>query len=91
MDSSDSMKYSALFESCPWSKDLPFRPPEDRIYSHPESTIGDIEDQALKALHKQVFPCGKGSLQHRRHTISSISRPGSNTKPTLPPIPQGRK
>ncbi|XP_032499955.1 leucine-rich repeat and guanylate kinase domain-containing protein isoform X3 [Phocoena sinus] len=91
MDSSDSMKYSALFESCPWSKDLPIRPPEDRIYSHPESTIGDIEDQALKALHKQVFPCGKGSLQHRRHTISSISRPGSNTKPTLPPIPQGRK
>ncbi|XP_004272226.1 leucine-rich repeat and guanylate kinase domain-containing protein isoform X2 [Orcinus orca] len=91
MDSSDSMKYSALFESCPWSKDLPFRPPEDRIYSHPESTIGDIEDQALKALHKQVFPCGKGSLQHRRHMISSISRPGSNTKPTLPPIPQGRK
>ncbi|XP_026957688.1 leucine-rich repeat and guanylate kinase domain-containing protein isoform X3 [Sagmatias obliquidens] len=91
MDSSDSMKYSALFESCPWSKDLPFRPPEDRIYSHPESTIGDIEDQALKALHKQVFPCGKGSLQHRRQTISSISRPGSNTKPTLPPIPQGRK
>ncbi|XP_029089673.1 leucine-rich repeat and guanylate kinase domain-containing protein isoform X2 [Monodon monoceros] len=91
MDSSDSMKYSALFESCPWSKDLPFRPPEDSIYSHPESTIGDIEDQALKALHKQVFPCEKGSLQHRRHTISSISRPGSNTKPTLPPIPQGRK
>ncbi|KAM9076795.1 leucine-rich repeat and guanylate kinase domain-containing protein isoform 4-T8 [Megaptera novaeangliae] len=91
MDSSDSMKYSALFESCPWSKDLPFHPPEDRIYSHPESTIGDIEDQPLKALHKQVFPCEKGSLQHRRHTISGISRPGSNTKPTLPPIPQGRK
>ena len=50
MDSSDSMKYSALFESCPWSKDLPFHPPEDRIYSHPESTIGDIEDQALKGM-----------------------------------------
>ncbi|XP_068406207.1 leucine-rich repeat and guanylate kinase domain-containing protein isoform X1 [Eschrichtius robustus] len=91
MDSSDSMKYSALFESCPRSKDLPSHPPEDRIYSHPESTIGDIEDQPLKALHKQVFPCEKGSLQHRRHTISGISRPGSNTKPTLPPIPQGRK
>ncbi|XP_057589022.1 leucine-rich repeat and guanylate kinase domain-containing protein isoform X2 [Hippopotamus amphibius kiboko] len=90
MDSNDSMKCSALFESCPWSKDLPFQPPEDSIYSHPES-IGDIEDQALKALHKQAFPCEKGALQHRRHTISGISCPGSNTKPTLPPIPQGRK
>nr|XP_025147333.1 leucine-rich repeat and guanylate kinase domain-containing protein isoform X2 [Bubalus bubalis] len=91
MDSSDSMQYPELLHSCPWPKDLPFRPLEDSIYSHPGSIIGDTEDHALKALYKQAFPHGKGSLQHRRHTVSAISRPGSNIKPTLPPIPQGRK
>uniref|UniRef100_A0A8C6DZ94 Leucine-rich repeat and guanylate kinase domain-containing protein n=1 Tax=Moschus moschiferus TaxID=68415 RepID=A0A8C6DZ94_MOSMO len=83
-DSSDSMQYPELLHSCPWSKDLPFRPPEDSIYSHPDSILGDTP-------HKQPFPHGKGVLQHRRHTVSAISRPGSNIKPTLPPIPQGRK
>ncbi|NP_001179616.1 leucine-rich repeat and guanylate kinase domain-containing protein [Bos taurus] len=91
MDSSDSMQYPELLHSCPWPKDLPFQPLEDRIYSQPGSIIGDTEDHALKALYKQAFPHGKGSLQHRRHMVSAISRPGSNIKPTLPPIPQGRK
>ncbi|XP_036184541.1 leucine-rich repeat and guanylate kinase domain-containing protein isoform X2 [Myotis myotis] len=75
-------KYSALFQSCPWLKDLPFKPPE----------ISDIkEDWTLKAPHKMSLQFEKGSLPQRRHTISLISHPGSNTKPTLPPIPQGRK
>ncbi|KAB0376078.1 hypothetical protein FD755_012721 [Muntiacus reevesi] len=91
MDPRDSVQYPELLPSCPWSKELPFRPPEDSIYSHQDSVIDDTEDHALKAVHKQAFPHGKGSLQHRRHTVSAISRPGSNVKPTLPPIPQGRK
>ncbi|KAB0344264.1 hypothetical protein FD754_021190 [Muntiacus muntjak] len=91
MDPRDSVQYPELLHSCPWSKELPFRPPEDSIYSHQDSVIDDTEDHALKAVHKQAFPHGKGSLQHRRHTVSAISRPGSNVKPTLPPIPQGRK
>uniref|UniRef100_A0A8D1KPE6 Leucine-rich repeat and guanylate kinase domain-containing protein n=1 Tax=Sus scrofa TaxID=9823 RepID=A0A8D1KPE6_PIG len=91
VDSSGTMKHSTLFQSRPWSKDLPFWPPKEGIYSHPESTTSDAEDTALKALHKPSFPSEKGSLQHRRHTISVISRPGSNTKPTLPPIPHGCK
>ncbi|XP_070281151.1 leucine-rich repeat and guanylate kinase domain-containing protein [Myotis yumanensis] len=75
-------KYSALFQSCPWLKDLPFKPPE----------IRDIkEDWTLKAPQKMSLQFEKGFLQHRRHTLSLISHPGSNTKPTLPPIPQGRK
>ncbi|XP_074223134.1 leucine-rich repeat and guanylate kinase domain-containing protein isoform X5 [Camelus bactrianus] len=90
-DSSGTMKHSVLFQPCSWSKDLPFWPPEDSIYSHSRSVTSDTQDQALKALDKQSFPCDKGSFQHRRHTITLISRPGSNTKPTLPPIPQGRK
>ncbi|KAF4020316.1 hypothetical protein G4228_011671 [Cervus hanglu yarkandensis] len=91
MDPRDSVQYPELLHSCPWSKELPFRPPEDSIYSHQDSVIDDTEDHALQALHKQAFPHGKGSLQHRRHTVSAISRPGSNIRPTLPPIPQGRK
>nr|XP_019814663.1 PREDICTED: leucine-rich repeat and guanylate kinase domain-containing protein isoform X1 [Bos indicus] len=75
MDSSDSMQYPELLHSCPWPKDLPFQPLEDRIYSQPGSIIGDTEDHALKALYKQAFPHGKGSLQHRRHMVSAISRP----------------
>ncbi|CAI9160681.1 unnamed protein product [Rangifer tarandus platyrhynchus] len=91
MDPRDSVQYPELLHSCPWSKELPFRPPEDSIYSHQASAIDDTEDHALKALYKQAFPHGKGSLQHRRHMVSAISRPGSNIKPILPPIPQGRK
>ncbi|MXQ92822.1 hypothetical protein E5288_WYG002863 [Bos mutus] len=48
MDSSDSMQYPELLHSCPWPKDLPFQPLEDRIYSQPGSIIGDTEDHALK-------------------------------------------
>lgn len=42
------------------------------------------------ALRKSSLLFENGSPQHRRHMpVASI--PGSNTKPTLPPIPQGRK
>ncbi|XP_008148768.1 leucine-rich repeat and guanylate kinase domain-containing protein [Eptesicus fuscus] len=75
-------KYSALFQSCPWLKELPFEPPG----------ISDMkDDRSLKAQHKMSLQYEKGSLHNRRHTIALISHPGSNTKPTLPPIPQGRK
>ena len=50
MDSSDSMQYPELLQSCPWPKDLPFRPPEDSICSQPGSIIGDTEDHALKGM-----------------------------------------
>jgi len=50
MDSSDSMQYPELLHSCPWPKDLPFQPLEDRIYSQPGSIIGDTEDHALKGM-----------------------------------------
>ncbi|XP_008591802.1 PREDICTED: leucine-rich repeat and guanylate kinase domain-containing protein-like, partial [Galeopterus variegatus] len=87
-----SMKYSAFFQSCPWARELPFQPPEGSVSSRPGSGVSDGEtDQALKELHVQSFSHEKRPLQHGRHTISIISRPGSNTKPTLPPIPQGRK
>ncbi|KAK2505898.1 hypothetical protein MC885_009524 [Smutsia gigantea] len=89
-DSHVTMKHSELFQSCPWAKELSSQPPEGSIYSHPGSGRSE-EDQALKALYKQTFSSEKGSGQHRRHTIAVISRPGSNTKVILPPIPQGRK
>uniref|UniRef100_A0A2K6G390 Leucine rich repeats and guanylate kinase domain containing n=1 Tax=Propithecus coquereli TaxID=379532 RepID=A0A2K6G390_PROCO len=44
-----------------------------------------------QALPVQSFSHEKEALQQRRQSILVISRPGSNTKPTLPPIPQGRK
>nr|XP_008519001.1 PREDICTED: leucine-rich repeat and guanylate kinase domain-containing protein [Equus przewalskii] len=85
-------KYSALLQSCLWSKELPFQPPEGRSRSRPGSrTSYRVTDQDLKALSKQSFPRENWTLQHRRHAFSVISRPGSNTKPPLPPIPQGGK
>lgn len=42
------------------------------------------------ALRKSLLLFENGSPQHRRH-MPVASVPGSNTKPTLPPIPQGRK
>lgn len=50
VDSSGTMKHSTLFQSRPWSKDLPFWPPKEGIYSHPESTTSDAEDTALKGM-----------------------------------------
>uniref|UniRef100_H0X050 Leucine-rich repeat and guanylate kinase domain-containing protein n=2 Tax=Otolemur garnettii TaxID=30611 RepID=H0X050_OTOGA len=86
-----SVKYSALFQPYPWSKEWSFQPPEGSISSRPGSTVseGDL-DYALKALHMQSFPHEKESLQSRRPSIPAVIRQGSNTKPTLPPIPQGR-
>ncbi|XP_069318411.1 leucine-rich repeat and guanylate kinase domain-containing protein [Eulemur rufifrons] len=83
---------STLCQSYPWSKEWPFQPPEGSSSSHPGSVVSDTEtDHALKALHVQSFPDEKEPLQQRKQSILVISRPGSNTKPTLPPIPQGRK
>ncbi|XP_033049227.1 leucine-rich repeat and guanylate kinase domain-containing protein isoform X3 [Trachypithecus francoisi] len=90
-DSSVSMKCSWL-RFCPWSKELPFQPPEGSISSHLGSGASDSEtEETLKALPIQSFSCEKESHQHRKHLVPVISRPGSNVKPTLPPIPQGRR
>nr|KAF6338263.1 leucine rich repeats and guanylate kinase domain containing [Pipistrellus kuhlii] len=75
-------KYSELFQSCPWLKELPFESPG----------VSDTkDDKSLKAPHKMSLQYEKVYLQHRRHTISLMTHPGSNIKPSLPPIPQGRK
>ena len=50
MDPRDSVQYPELLHSCPWSKELPFRSPEDSIYSHQDSVIDDTEDHALKGM-----------------------------------------
>ncbi|XP_017708424.1 PREDICTED: leucine-rich repeat and guanylate kinase domain-containing protein isoform X2 [Rhinopithecus bieti] len=90
-DSSVSMKCSWL-RFCPWSKELPFQPPEGSISSHLGSGASDSEtEETLKALPIQSFSREKESHQHRKHSVPVISRPGSNVKPTLPPIPQGRR
>nr|XP_019606522.1 PREDICTED: leucine-rich repeat and guanylate kinase domain-containing protein isoform X1 [Rhinolophus sinicus] len=92
LDSQVPMKYSAVFQTCLWPNELPFKPQEHSIYSSPGSEISDSrEDQVLKEPHKTSHLFAKGSLQYRRHQMSVVSSPGSNTKPTLPPIPQGRK
>ncbi|XP_036087024.1 leucine-rich repeat and guanylate kinase domain-containing protein isoform X3 [Rousettus aegyptiacus] len=91
-DSHIDMKFSALSELCQWSKDLPFEPIKYPTYSHSGSETSDgKEDQAPKEPHKSSLQHDKGSMQYRRHQLSAISCVGSNTKPTLPPIPQGRK
>lgn len=44
-------KYSALLQSCLWSKELPFQPPEGRSRSRPGSrTSYRVTDQDLKGL-----------------------------------------
>ncbi|KAL2777700.1 leucine-rich repeat and guanylate kinase domain-containing protein isoform 3 [Daubentonia madagascariensis] len=78
-------KHSTLFQSYLWSKEWPFQPPEGSISSRPGSVVSD------SALPIPSFPHEKEALQYRRQSMPVISRPGSNTKPTLPPIPQGRK
>ncbi|XP_077713523.1 leucine-rich repeat and guanylate kinase domain-containing protein isoform X2 [Canis aureus] len=84
--------FSTIFHSYPWSKEMSFQPPEGSIYSHPGSGVSESEaEQTLTELCKLSHPCDKGTVQHRRHTISVISHPGFNTKLTLPPIPQGHK
>uniref|UniRef100_A0A8D2KCP9 Leucine-rich repeat and guanylate kinase domain-containing protein n=1 Tax=Urocitellus parryii TaxID=9999 RepID=A0A8D2KCP9_UROPR len=86
-----SKKYSAL-HSYLWSKEWSFQPPEGSISSRPGSGASDGEmDQALKALHKQSSSSDKRTFQPKRHSGAVTVRPGSNTKPVLPPIPQGYK
>ncbi|XP_076993200.1 leucine-rich repeat and guanylate kinase domain-containing protein isoform X4 [Tamandua tetradactyla] len=88
----DTSKYPGLISSQLWSKDLSFQPPEGSISPRPGSGKSDSEgDDALKDLQQQSFSHEKAPLQNRKHSISVIIRPGSNTKPILPPIPQGRK
>ncbi|KAM7120180.1 leucine-rich repeat and guanylate kinase domain-containing protein isoform 3-T3 [Molossus nigricans] len=83
-DSHATIKHSSLFQSCPWLKELPV-----------ETSESEISDgnrcPSMKELHKSPLPYEKGTLQHRRHTTLVTIRPGSNTKPILPPIPQGHK
>ncbi|XP_016077853.1 PREDICTED: leucine-rich repeat and guanylate kinase domain-containing protein [Miniopterus natalensis] len=102
-DSHATKKYPALFQSCPWLKELPFEPPgtsdikgdlalKGRSRLASGSRIDSEKEQRRKRPpHKPSLQYEKGTLQHRRHTVSVVSRPSSNTKPTLPPIPQGRK
>ncbi|KAM6151991.1 leucine-rich repeat and guanylate kinase domain-containing protein [Erethizon dorsatum] len=91
-DSHASMTHSALSSPCLWSKELPLQPPEDSIYAHPGSPVSDSEaDKALKALYKKSSSQEKASVQHRKPSVVVTSLPGSNTKPSLPPIPHGRK
>uniref|UniRef100_A0A2K6E3Q5 Leucine-rich repeat and guanylate kinase domain-containing protein n=1 Tax=Macaca nemestrina TaxID=9545 RepID=A0A2K6E3Q5_MACNE len=63
-----------------WLKFGPFQPPE-----------GNHERYPLRPLPIQSFSCEKESHQHRKDSVPVISLPGSNVKPTLPPIPQGRR
>ncbi|XP_011851216.1 PREDICTED: leucine-rich repeat and guanylate kinase domain-containing protein [Mandrillus leucophaeus] len=82
----------SLLRICPWSKELPFQPPEGSISSHLGSGASDSEtEETLKALPIQSFSREKESHQHRKDSVPVISRPGSNVKPTLPPIPQGHR
>ncbi|XP_003921031.3 leucine-rich repeat and guanylate kinase domain-containing protein isoform X1 [Saimiri boliviensis] len=90
-DSLVSMK-SSLFQFCPWSKELPFQAPEGSLSSHLGSGPSDSEtEDILKAQPIQSFAHEKESHQYQQQSVPVISRPGSNVKPTLPPIPQGRR
>ncbi|XP_005377595.1 PREDICTED: leucine-rich repeat and guanylate kinase domain-containing protein isoform X3 [Chinchilla lanigera] len=91
-DSQASTKQSALFPPCLWSKELPLQLPEDSIYAYPGSPVSDSEaDKALKALCIKPSSEAKLSARRRKPSVVAISRPGSNTKPSLPPIPHGRE
>ncbi|XP_008834292.1 leucine-rich repeat and guanylate kinase domain-containing protein [Nannospalax galili] len=88
-DSYMPMRYSTLYHPCPWAKEFPFQLPEGGVSSRPGSGISESDvDQTLKALPIQSPSLEK--TQHRRHSLT-ISCPGSNTKPTLPPIPHGHR
>ncbi|XP_004465822.2 leucine-rich repeat and guanylate kinase domain-containing protein isoform X3 [Dasypus novemcinctus] len=85
-------RYTGLTPSSMWSKELSLQPPEGNISPRPGSGKSDSEgDEALKELQKQLFSHEKASLQNKKHSVSVVSLPGSNTKPILPPIPQGQK
>ncbi|XP_058537242.1 leucine-rich repeat and guanylate kinase domain-containing protein [Ochotona princeps] len=91
-DIHSSTKYPGLFQSFAWNKEVCLQLSEGSNFSHPGSGLSDGDtDQAFKALHVQKSFLPEESVQHRRPSVIVISRPGSNTKPTLPPIPHGRK
>lgn len=89
-DSNISKRYSTYFHTCPWSKELPFQLPEGGISSRPGSAGSDEVDGALKAL-RVASSMQEKVAQHKRLSAITIMDPGSNTKPTLPPIPHGRR
>ncbi|XP_042638477.1 leucine-rich repeat and guanylate kinase domain-containing protein [Orycteropus afer afer] len=92
-DTCDADKYSGFSESQSRSKERLYS--EGSISSRPGlGMIGSEGAQALKGLSKASISHERGTLQGRKSVvpvISVICRPGFNVKPTLPPIPQGRK
>lgn len=89
-DSSVSKRYSTLFHASPWSKEFPFQLPEGGVSSRPGSAGSDEIDGALKALRVES-PMQEKVAQNKRLSAIAATYPGSNTKPTLPPIPHGRR
>ncbi|KAM9651111.1 LOW QUALITY PROTEIN: leucine-rich repeat and guanylate kinase domain-containing protein [Trichechus inunguis] len=93
-DSSDAGTCSGLTQSRPWSKGH-LHPSEGSLSSRPGPGKSDGEGaQALKgftALPKRLISHERDSSQCGKHTGPVVCLPGANTKPVLPPIPQGRK
>lgn len=83
--------HSTVLPPCPWAAEVPFQLPEGGVPLCPGSTSDSDGDGALKALHVQSPTQEKLLAQHRRHSASTINLPSANTKPTLPPIPHGRR
>ncbi|ERE90312.1 leucine-rich repeat and guanylate kinase domain-containing protein [Cricetulus griseus] len=92
-DSFINMKFSTIFHPCPWSKEIPYAQlPEGGVSSPIGSATSDNEvDRALKVLHKPFPMQERTAVPPKKHSTAPISTPGSNTKPTLPPIPHGRR
>ncbi|XP_017448019.1 leucine-rich repeat and guanylate kinase domain-containing protein isoform X4 [Rattus norvegicus] len=64
-DSNISQRYSTLFQTCPWFKELPFQLPEGGVSSRPGSAGSDLEvDGALKGGKHG----GSQSCYSQRHT-----------------------
>ncbi|XP_005082442.1 leucine-rich repeat and guanylate kinase domain-containing protein isoform X4 [Mesocricetus auratus] len=92
-DSYISMKYSAIFHACPWTKDIHYvQLPDGGVSSRPGSATSYNEvDHTLKVLPKPTSMQERTFAQQKRYSAIPISTPGCNTKPTLPPIPHGRR
>ncbi|CAH6778412.1 Lrguk [Phodopus roborovskii] len=88
-----SMKYSTISHPCPWAKEIPYvQHPEGGVSSRPGSAASDNEvDRALKVLPKPTSLPERVLALHKRYSAAPISSPGSNTKPTLPPIPHNHR
>uniref|UniRef100_G3TMM7 Leucine rich repeats and guanylate kinase domain containing n=1 Tax=Loxodonta africana TaxID=9785 RepID=G3TMM7_LOXAF len=90
-DSYDASTCSGLTQPHPWSRERLY-PSEVSISSRPGSGKSDGQgDRALKALPKGSISHERDSFQCRKPTVPVVCHPGANTKPILPPIPQGRK